>query len=251
MITSAKELFDYSIQALDGEIGSVHDVIFDENDWSIRYIVVSTGVWLLGRKVLLHPTCIAGPLQTKEQLLPVDLTRAQVKDSPDMAVDLPLSREQEVEYHDYYRWPYYWGGGVTGAYGVGVAPAATIIGDTKLTPEPEIPADKRDVTLRSARDVFGFKVLEAGGDEIGTLLDLGIDLEQAQVPLLVVKGDLSDEELILAPSDAAVFGYPEEDLRLALDRRAFEGAPFLKKDDRLTDGLVKATERHFAGSRIN
>ena len=45
----------FSIHATDGEIGKVEDVYFDDNQWTIRYIVVRTGSWLFGREVLLSP----------------------------------------------------------------------------------------------------------------------------------------------------------------------------------------------------
>jgi sporulation protein YlmC with PRC-barrel domain len=56
MLRSLKELFGYDIQADDGEIGKVHDFYFDEEEWTTRYLVVDTGPWFLGEKVLIAPS---------------------------------------------------------------------------------------------------------------------------------------------------------------------------------------------------
>jgi hypothetical protein len=47
-----KDLLGFGIRATDGIIGTVDDLYFDDQDWTIRYCVVNTGSWLTGRKVL-------------------------------------------------------------------------------------------------------------------------------------------------------------------------------------------------------
>lgn len=41
--------------------------------------------------------------------LHVSLTRDQVKHSPDIDLEKPVSRQQETEYFQYYNYPFYWG----------------------------------------------------------------------------------------------------------------------------------------------
>ena len=52
MQKSVKDLKGYAIGATDGDIGKVDDFYFDDESWTIRYLVADTGNWLLGRKVL-------------------------------------------------------------------------------------------------------------------------------------------------------------------------------------------------------
>ena len=55
MLRKAKDLFDYTIQATDADnIGKVHDVYFDEEEWAVRYLVVDVGSWLFGRHCPSH-----------------------------------------------------------------------------------------------------------------------------------------------------------------------------------------------------
>src|ERR1044071_5468601 len=49
-VNNVKKLWGKPVDASDGPIGSVHDLYFDEQTWSIRYLVVDTGTWLPGRK---------------------------------------------------------------------------------------------------------------------------------------------------------------------------------------------------------
>ena len=70
-------LGDFSLQAQDGEIGSVHDVLFEDDLWLMRYLVADTGGFLFGRKVLLAPAALLQP-QAGDTAVPVCLTRDEV-----------------------------------------------------------------------------------------------------------------------------------------------------------------------------
>ncbi|NUO09873.1 MAG: hypothetical protein HUU08_14545 [Candidatus Brocadia sp.] len=48
----------YHIHAIGGEIGHVSDFPVDDNTWIVRYIVVDTGGWLPGKKILIAPLWI-------------------------------------------------------------------------------------------------------------------------------------------------------------------------------------------------
>ena len=88
MLRSVTELEKYTIGATDGTIGSVKDCYFDDETWVIRYLVIETGAWLMGRDVLISPFSIGEP-DDEGRLLPVSITKDQVRNSP--SVDI-LSR---------------------------------------------------------------------------------------------------------------------------------------------------------------
>jgi uncharacterized protein YrrD len=50
MLRGISTLKGLTVGAIDGEIGSVHDVYFDAQHWTVRYFVVDTGTWLSGRR---------------------------------------------------------------------------------------------------------------------------------------------------------------------------------------------------------
>jgi len=98
----------FSIGAADGTIGKVKDFYFDVEAWVFRYVVANTNVWL-GREVLLSPQSI-GQADWEGKVLPVTITKEQVKNSPSIDTDEPISRQYESSYLGYYGYPYYWGG---------------------------------------------------------------------------------------------------------------------------------------------
>lgn len=105
MLRSVNELKGKAIHAIDGELGHVDHFLFDDERWTIRYLVVETGT-LLGRKILISPIAI-DPKQNRIGLA-LSLTKEQIRNSPDIDTDKPVSRQRETEYLNYFGYPYYW-----------------------------------------------------------------------------------------------------------------------------------------------
>lgn len=126
MLQNTSAIQGYAIAASDGRIGTVSDFLFDDSSWLVRWLVVDTGNWLSGRKVLLPPS-VLGHLDPKEEQFLVRLTMQQVRDSPDIDSERPVSRQIETNIYDYYGWRPYWGSGyymgsyayIGGGYGFG------------------------------------------------------------------------------------------------------------------------------------
>jgi hypothetical protein len=57
-LRSSRQVTNYHIHATDGEIGHVEDFIVDDGNWALRFLVVNTGNWLPGKKVLISPDWI-------------------------------------------------------------------------------------------------------------------------------------------------------------------------------------------------
>ena len=51
MLRSIKDIQGYVLGAQDGEIGRCSDFLFDDKNWTVRYIVADTQKWLPGRRV--------------------------------------------------------------------------------------------------------------------------------------------------------------------------------------------------------
>ena len=119
MLRSIKDLEGFAVGATDGTIGHVKDFYFDDRAWIVRYLVVDAGAWLSSRKVLISPISIGRP-DWAERLLHVSITKEQVRQSPDIDTDKPVSRQHEMQFSGYYGYPYYWGG--SGYWGGGMYP---------------------------------------------------------------------------------------------------------------------------------
>jgi uncharacterized protein YrrD len=107
-LRSAETVMDYYIHARDGDIGHVDDFIVDHEAWAIRYMVVDTGNWLPGRKVLISPQWIED-MSWSEQKVMLDLTRNEVRHSPDFNAGAKIERPYEKELFEYYKRAPYWG----------------------------------------------------------------------------------------------------------------------------------------------
>ena len=59
MIRSLKYMHRFEVVATDGRSGAVDDVYFDDLSWMVRYIVVDTGRWVSGRRVLISPRFVS------------------------------------------------------------------------------------------------------------------------------------------------------------------------------------------------
>jgi uncharacterized protein YrrD len=107
MLRSIKEMMDYTILATDGEIGHVSDVLLGDSDLKVRYLVIDTGGWLSGRKVLLSTAWLSS-VAPEKQMVVVNIDKKRIEESPpyDSTADIP--REYETRLHDYYGFPYYW-----------------------------------------------------------------------------------------------------------------------------------------------
>jgi hypothetical protein len=123
MLHNIEELESFEIQANDGLIGHARDFFFDDESWVVRYLVVDTGRWLSGRKVLISPISI-GRVDAKKKRLLVLLDRDDIKDSPDIDSEMPVSRQHEIRYLNYYGYPHYWIG--DGLWGAGSFPSLMV-----------------------------------------------------------------------------------------------------------------------------
>jgi hypothetical protein len=95
------------LHAVDGEIGMVEALYFDDMNWVVRYLLVDSGDWLAGRRVLISPVAV-GEVREDEKLIFIELTRRQVENSPPLDATQTVSRDYETAYYRHYDWPVYW-----------------------------------------------------------------------------------------------------------------------------------------------
>jgi hypothetical protein len=89
-------VINYHIEASDGGIGHVENLLIDEDTWAIRYMIVDTSNWWLGHQVLVAPQWIR-EVRGFDNTAAVDATRQTVKAAPSYDAAMPLSRDQEMD----------------------------------------------------------------------------------------------------------------------------------------------------------
>jgi sporulation protein YlmC with PRC-barrel domain len=227
VLRNVKELRSFAIHATDGMIGEVSDLYFDDEDWAIRYLVVDTGNWLAGRRVLISPLAI-GHLDWMAQQLSVSLTKARVEGSPDIDTRKPVSRQHEAAYLGYYGYPYYWGG--AGLWGIGAYPGSLLtegrFEDERKTRRTLATKISDDCHLRSSKVVIGNHVHATDGD-IGHVEDLLVDDQTWAIRYMIV--DTSNwwggHHVLVAPQWIEAVSWPEARVSVRLTRQAVKDAP--------------------------
>jgi hypothetical protein len=119
MLFAPTGLMGCPVDGTDGRLGAVKDFLFDDRSWKVRWMVLDTGHWLPGRRILIHPSAIAPlevppkpslPMMSMGQTLTVsvNLSRQQVEASPDMREDEPCTKQLEGRLYEHYGWDPYW-----------------------------------------------------------------------------------------------------------------------------------------------
>jgi hypothetical protein len=221
MLHSVDKLKGFTIEAADGAIGEVRSFFFDSQDWTIRYLVVDTGKWLPGRKVLIPPSAL-GTLDRRNRILHVHLTKEQVRNSPDLDTDKPVSREWETELYRHYGWTPYWGTG----YGMGGIPPAGYPQTPANRQTAVLEAERPETTLRSTREVKGYRI-RTTDDGIGAVEDFIIDDENWVIRYLVVDTGhwLPGRKVLIPPAWVTDIRWEERNVWVDVPRQTIKDSP--------------------------
>ncbi len=239
MIRSIKDLQGFVIQATDGNIGKADEYYFDDDAWTIRYLVVNTGNWLQDRSVLISPISVTR-IDWQWHHIDVSLTCDQVRNSPDIDTHKPIYRQKEIAFHRYFGYPIYWGG--VGLWGGGMypgllinnppegtAPRATEQQAGSLTGETAGQAgdtEAEDIHLRGTREVIGYRIHARDG-EIGHVEDFIINDQTWRIDYLVIDTSnwFGGKKVIIAPTWVRAVDWADEQVSVDLERETIKNSP--------------------------
>jgi hypothetical protein len=92
------DIIGYTVEALDGEIGTVDEATYEAGG---SYIVLKTGPWILGRKVML-PAGVITRVDVDEERVHVSLTKGDIKDAPEFDESTYRDDTYRHDLADYY-----------------------------------------------------------------------------------------------------------------------------------------------------
>jgi hypothetical protein len=223
MLRKTKELKGCKLGARDGEIGHLEDFYFDDQTWTVRYLVADTGDWLPHRKVLISPVAVTGIRDTPHKVVEVNLTKQQIEQSPSIDAHKPVSRQFEAEYFQYYGWPYYWPGPLL--WGPVDFPGPYLPAVIPPGPHPA-PPEAEDSHLRSANEVAGYHI-QALDQHFGHVEQYIFDGENWAIRYLVVdtRNWWPGKRVLLAPAWISWVSWSELRVYVDLDRSTVQRAP--------------------------
>ncbi len=224
MLLAVSALKGYTILADDGRIGTVSDILFDDESWRLRWLVVNTGTWLSERQVLVHPSAI-GKVDHDRQELPVRTSKAQIERSPNISRDRPVSLQMQSQLYDYYGWDPVWGGGYFGG-GFGMMGSLGYSGmGGPPQPNPH-GADEGDPHLRSTKAVTGSHIHATDG-EIGHIENLLIDDGTWDIRYLIVdtKNWWFGQHVLISPYAVKGITWSDHTIELDVTRERVKASP--------------------------
>lgn len=241
MLIRVKKICGYKLHGKDGEIGKLKEIYFDDAYWTVRYMVVDTGTWLDGHKVLLTPHAVR-KINCDERYIDVNLTNKQIEESPPLESHKPVSRQYEEEYYGYYGWPRYW----EGPYMWGAYP---YIGFSEIDlpkPEPKKSQVTSDSHLRSTSDVTGYTI-HARDARFGDVADFIIDDITWQIKYLVIDTIkwLPGKKVLISPEWIQKIDWVESNVYVDLSKEAIKQAPDYTDETEITDEYAKKLYRHY------
>jgi uncharacterized protein YrrD len=219
MLCKTKSLKGYTLNSLDGEIGTIKEFYFDDQHWTIRYLVADTGIWLPGRQVLISPHAL-GAISREEKQITVKLTRKQIEESPPLESDKPVSRQFEEAYYGHYAWPMYWDGPfVWGDY-------PYIVRDYEMQKVSHLRRQEGDSHLRSTHNVCGYHIQATDG-AIGHLEDFIIDDETWTIRYLIIdtRNWLPGKKVLISPLWINRVSWHESKVFVNLSKELISHAP--------------------------
>jgi PRC-barrel domain len=207
MLHKASRIRGVTVRAADGDVGHVEEFYFDDHMWTIRYLVVDTGSWLMHRRVLIPPMSIEPTWSFAG--LQSTLTKEQIQHSPDVESHPTMSRQDETRVLGHYGYPSYWEDGA---------------GPESAPPEPARvkPGDEH---LCGTKDITGYH-LQASDGEIGHVDDVLID-GTWRIRYLVVDTSnwIGGKSVVISPTALHGIDWSHSRMQVDLTREAIRESP--------------------------
>ena len=229
MLWDASTFNGYAIEASDGRLGTVSDLLFEDGRWVIRWLAIDTGHWLPGRKVLL-PLSALGQPDGALCHFPIKLTMQQVKDNPDVDTDLPVSRQIEAQVYDYFGWDPYWSGSFPAMSNAMATPFVTPLYEPQSIPhdlaDTDAQTNESDPHLRSIAAITGCHIHASDG-EIGHVEDFLVD--DAGWNIRYIKVDTRNwwpgERVLISPYSVREIDWSGRLVHVNVSRQKVKNAP--------------------------
>ena len=232
MLRRLRHLSGSGITASNGDrVGVVRDAYFDDERWTVRYLVVQAGNWLSGRTVLISPMSVDSADWDNRDVV-VGLTPHQIERAPDVDTARPVSRQWEAAYAGYFGYPYYWGG--MHAWGVAATPlaarSAAAMEDAARTTAAFTPEESH---LRSTAEVTGYHI-EASDGSIGHVDDFLVDAERWSIERLLVDTSnwIGGRAVVVAPAHVRRIDWAGRRIVLTVTRDEVRRSPEYQPEDR-------------------
>ncbi|MFG6116356.1 PRC-barrel domain-containing protein [Halobacillus sp. MO56] len=254
MLYLASTLETYNIQAVDGELGKLKDLYFDDNKWAIRYLVADTRKWLPGKKVVVSPSGME-TVKTEEKVIHVKNKKEDIRDNATLEEKQEFSYDKEVELSDTFGWKQYWSGEfLWGGYLTPLDPMEEPVrtAEPARTEKPPINDNVHGSNhkLRSIENIkgeFQHAVVHGDNGKIGYIKDILIDDETWRIRYFIVDTSewSTNESVLISPDWLQSVDWVDNDFYIDLKLETIEDGPNYKKEQQVTEELEEEVYRKY------
>ena len=203
MLLSTKHICGTVVEAADGKVGKLRDLLFDDQSWSVRSLVLDAGSWVHRRRVTLPPSLVRHRDWADHRLLISGLTRAQVLESNEVRTELPVGGPSAWDIATIADWEVYW---------------------IEMLDHPWRISD--DPHLRNIQEVTGYHIMGADRN-VGHIADFVLDDEQWNLRFLVIdtRNWWPGKHVLISPNHVEGIDGQSRLVHTSLSRETIEHCP--------------------------
>ncbi|QDU80029.1 PRC-barrel domain protein [Polystyrenella longa] len=214
MLISCNILPGYKLKAIDGDFGTITDLLFDDENKMIRYFVVNCGGWLNREEVLLSPVAFEEPDHEAFTISTI-LSKHAIEDAPAIESNPPVSKQSQSDLADYFDWPMFW------------SHIPEQLSHRLSFDESEVEAgESHDMHLRSLKEIRGYTIKCNEGD-LGHVEELIVDTDTWTLRYLTIDTGvwLPGKKVIIGIDWLSDICWEEQSASIDLSREQVKDAP--------------------------
>jgi sporulation protein YlmC with PRC-barrel domain len=216
MLVAARHTYGAILEGPHGRLGTLYDILFDDQSLKVRHLVVSIDRWFYGRQVLVDPQVVERA-NWPERKMAARLTSGEIHQMPRAETDLPVARRHDMDAARILVWEAYWTGDV----------------DTSVHSDG-------DPHLRSTKTLTGLHIHCTDG-MLGHVDDFVIDDQTWTVCRLVVetRNWWPGKRVLVEPSAIESIHWEDGEVYLTLPRDTIFSRPAYDGSDAIEESLVE------------
>jgi hypothetical protein len=246
MLRASQSLIHARVHAVDGDVGAISDLYFDDEHWYVRYLALATGSWLRRQRVCIVPDRVT---RVSSRRVQVELTREQIRNTDEPAggkTALRWTRDRiNIEPYSSFADERLAGASPMGPLGAGcIMPPPEIQVQSRARMHQQMHLEPTHVCSRN--EVSGYRIEALNGD-LGHARDFLFDDIEWTVQYVVVEArNWLPGKLVIVPTVLvqAVSG-SDRKLTVAIDCQTLRGAPAYEPALLTDDALAKRVSQYY------